>query len=107
MSVSHRMIAAISMSAMLTLVVPPVVSAQFGGIGRRIKRAATNQAGAEIANKVAGGVRCVFNDVRCAENAKSEGKTPVMTDANGKVITDDSGKPITDPGDGCSQSGGA
>ncbi len=97
MSVSHRMIAAISMSAMLTLVVPPVVSAQFGGIGRRIKRAATNQAGAEIANKVAGGVHCVFNDMQCMEKAKAEGQTPVMTDANGEVLTDDKGEPITDP----------
>ena len=43
------------------------------------------------------GVRCEFKDLQCAEKAKAEDKTPVMTDANGKVITDDSGTPITDP----------
>jgi OOP family OmpA-OmpF porin len=89
---------AIATSVMLLLALPVVSSAQFGGIlKRRLERAAAHQVATEIETLMREGVRCVFNDLRCAEQAKSEGKTPVMTDANGNVITDDGGKPITDP----------
>jgi OmpA-OmpF porin, OOP family len=95
--VVRKLITAISMNVMLSLVLPSVVSAQFGGLSRRIKRAIGDQVGSEIETKVRGGVHCVFNDTQCMEAAKAEGQTPVMTDANGEVLTDDKGQPITDP----------
>ena len=96
--VVRSMIKAISMSVALSLALPMVLSAQFGGIlKRRLERSAANQVAYEIETLMRDGVRCVFNDLRCAENAKAQGKTPVMTDANGKVITEENGKPITDP----------
>lgn len=95
---TRRLIAAITMSVMLSLALPMVSSAQFGRIlKRRLERSAANQVAHEIEQLMREGVRCVFNDLRCAENARAEGKTPVMTDASGNVITDDSGRPITDP----------
>ena len=101
----RRIIIAILMSVTLSLVIPSVVSAQFGGLGRRIKRAVGDQVGAEIEGKVRGGVHCVFNDAQCVAAAKAKGEIPVMTDADGKVITDDKGEPITDPDAAAAQMG--
>lgn len=88
---------AIAMSVMLSLALPVVSSAQFGGLGRRIKRAAGDQIGREIEGTVRGAIHCTYNDLDCAAKAKAEGKTPVMTDAEGNVLTDDNGQPISDP----------
>jgi len=93
----RKMMTAILMSVMLSLVLPSIVSAQFGGLSRRIKRAVGDQIGSEIEGKVRGGVHCVFNDSQCVAAAKAKGETPVMTDEKGEVLTDDKGQPITDP----------
>jgi outer membrane protein OmpA-like peptidoglycan-associated protein len=42
-------------------------------------------------------VRCAFHDQACIAQAKADGKTPVMTDADGNLMTDEQGRPMTDP----------
>jgi outer membrane protein OmpA-like peptidoglycan-associated protein len=95
----------ISTSLLVWLLVPYVGWAQFGAIGRRASSAVSNQIGNEIDRLLRDGVRCVFNDVRCVERARAEGKTPVMTDSSGNVMTDDEGRPLTDPAAAAAKAG--
>ena len=88
------------------LLTPSMASAQFGGLGRRIADAASDQVGREIENLVRDGVRCAFRDLACIERAKADGKTPVMTDDDGNLMTDADGKPMTDPNAAAAKAGG-
>jgi outer membrane protein OmpA-like peptidoglycan-associated protein len=100
-------VSAIAMGTMLMLLVPAVAVAQFGGIGRRLGNAVTDEIGDEMERLLREGVRCAFNDQRCIDRARSEGKTPVMTDGSGNVMTDAKGRPITDPKVAAAQAGAA
>lgn len=81
----------------LSIMTPAVAEAQFGGLINRAKRAVEDEVGNSVERLLRDGVRCVVGDNACVARARSEGKTPVMTDANGTVLTDDEGRPITDP----------
>jgi outer membrane protein OmpA-like peptidoglycan-associated protein len=82
---------------MLSIVLPTLAEAQFGGLIDRARRAVADEVGDEIERTLREGVRCVVGDTACVEGARADGKTPVMTDANGAVLTDGNGRPITDP----------
>jgi outer membrane protein OmpA-like peptidoglycan-associated protein len=98
---------AIALGTALTLLVPAVSWAQFGGIGRRLSNAVADEIGDEMERLLRDGVRCAFNDQRCIDRARAEGKTPVMTDGSGRVMTDAKGRPITDPKVAAAQAGAA
>jgi outer membrane protein OmpA-like peptidoglycan-associated protein len=88
----------VPLSTLLSLLlIPAVADAQIGGLINRARRAATDELGRKIEQLVRDGVRCVVGDSECVEQARKRGRTPVMTDANGKILTDDDGVPITDP----------
>lgn len=88
-------------AAMILFSVTPssVAGAQFGGLIDRARGAVVDEVGDEIERTLREGVRCVLGDTACVERARAEGKTPVMTDADGTVLTDSEGRPITDPAD--------
>jgi len=86
-----------TVALMLSVMTPAIAGAQLGGLADRARRAIVDEIGAEIERTLREGVRCVVGDNACVARAKSEGKTPVMTDANGKVLIDEKGRPITDP----------
>ena len=81
----------------LSIAAPPIAEAQFGGLIDRARRAVTDELGDEIERTIREGVRCAVGDTRCVERARAQGKTPIMTDANGEVLKDNDGRPITDP----------
>lgn len=81
----------------ISMATPTVAEAQFGGLIDRAKRAVADELGDEIERTLREGVRCVVGDTACVERARSEGRTPVMTTADGEVLTDGDGRPITDP----------
>jgi outer membrane protein OmpA-like peptidoglycan-associated protein len=97
---STRTLASVLTTAFLfSMLIPSSASAQFGRLFDRAKRAAEDEVGDSIERRIRGGVRCAVGDAVCIERARSEGKTPIMTDADGEVLTDDDGNPITDPAD--------
>jgi outer membrane protein OmpA-like peptidoglycan-associated protein len=87
------------MALLLSILVPSIVEAQFGGIIDRARRAVADEVGDSVEEILRDGVRCIVGDDACVARARSEGKTPVMTGADGEVLTDDNGRPITDPAD--------
>ena len=82
-----------------SLVAPAASEAQFGRLFDRAKRAVEDEVGDSIERRIRNGVRCAVGDAICIERARSEGKTPIMTDADGNILTDEDGNPITDPAD--------
>lgn len=88
-----------SVALIRSVITPAIADAQLGGLIDRARGAVVDEIGAEIERTLREGVRCVVGDNACVARAKSEGKTPVMTDANGEVLTDKEGRPITDPAD--------
>lgn len=97
---SSRAIAACLFAAACAVIAPEPAAAQ---ITDRLRRAARNAVGDEMAQQVdrllRNAVRCVFDDVKCVESARRDGKDVVLTDDDGTVLTDDDGHPITDPAD--------
>ena len=83
----------------LSILVPSIAAAQFGGIGRRITRGVADEIGREAEDRARDAVRCAFDDLECIEKAREDGQTPVMTDADGEVLTDEDGRPYNDPSD--------
>lgn len=79
------------------LVLPVPVTAQLGGLGRAVRRAAESETARQLDRMVRDGVRCVFDDLECIKEAEADGKGVVLTDDNGEVITDKDGNPVTDP----------
>ena len=76
----------------------PAVEAQVGGrILNRIKSAAEDEIGRKAEALVRDGIRCAVGDVKCVEDARKQGKTPVMTDRDGEILKRANGMPITDP----------
>jgi outer membrane protein OmpA-like peptidoglycan-associated protein len=104
---SRFVVSAIALGTALTLLIPAVSFGQFGGIGRRLSNAVADEIGDEMERLLRDGVRCAFNDQRCIDRARAEGKTPVMTDGSGNVMTDAKGRPITDPAAAAAQAGAA
>ena len=51
-------------------------------------------------------VLCAVTDQACIERAQEDGKTVVMTDAEGEVIRDEAGDPVTDPAAAQAQAAG-
>jgi outer membrane protein OmpA-like peptidoglycan-associated protein len=86
-------------------IVPAVADAQVGSLINRARRAAADELGRKIEQLVRDGVRCVVGDAQCVEEAKKNGRTPVMTDADGTILTDDKGVPITDPDEAMQKAG--
>lgn len=72
-----------------------------GQLLRRLRNAAQTAAEQETAaavdRLVRDAVRCVVGDTRCPEEARSQGREVIFTDAGGSIITDEDGIPITDP----------
>jgi outer membrane protein OmpA-like peptidoglycan-associated protein len=97
MMTARLLISTLATALVLSFVVPAIAEAQFGGLVDRARRAVADELGDEIERTLREGVRCVVGDTACVERARSDGKTPVMTDADGKVLTDSDGRPITDP----------
>ena len=93
---SRSRLALISVSVVLSLAAPSVVSAQFG-LKRRIEGALGGGVGGALERMLRGRVKCVFDDLECIEKANKKKKPPVLTDREGNIITDDNGLPITDP----------
>ncbi len=97
------MVTSAKTSGLLTILVlilaPAPAAAQFGRLIDRATRAVTDEVGDNVEALLRDGVRCVMGDDACVAAARAEGKTPVMTDANGEVLTDDDGWPYTNPAD--------
>jgi outer membrane protein OmpA-like peptidoglycan-associated protein len=87
----------LALAVALVMGVAAVAEAQVGSIIRRAGRAVNDEIGREIERLMREGVRCAFNDDACIRDARSSGKTPIMTDSHGNVITDKDGRPMTDP----------
>jgi outer membrane protein OmpA-like peptidoglycan-associated protein len=93
---------------------PPSADAQ---VWKRVKKAAketverkaeekTENAVEATIDGMTNAVLCAVTDRACIERAQSEGKTVVMTDADGEVIRDESGEPVTDPAAAQAQAAG-
>lgn len=85
----HRSLAFLCATTIaLSLGVAPAAEAQLGGLVRRATRSAEDKLANEIDRLMREGVRCVFYDAECIQQAESDGKTPVMTDSSGNLLTD-------------------
>jgi outer membrane protein OmpA-like peptidoglycan-associated protein len=75
----------------------PVVAQGVGGLVKKVKTAAEDEATRQVQRRVRDAVACAFDDPRCIEEAKEAGEPVVLTDREGNVIEDENGNPITDP----------
>lgn len=64
-----------------------------GQILERLKDQAEN----ELEARLAGLVRCAFDDLACIRSAQEDGEEVALTDGDGQVLTDDGGEPVSDP----------
>jgi outer membrane protein OmpA-like peptidoglycan-associated protein len=60
-----------------------------------VERKAEEKTEDAVESAIDGAIECVIGDDRCVEAAQEEGKTVVMTDADGEVIRDEGGTPLT------------
>ena len=83
-------------------------------VWKRVKKAAKETAERKAEEKtedaveaaIDGAIECVIGDEACIIRAQEEGKTVVMTDADGEVIRDEAGAPVTDPAAAQAQAAG-
>lgn len=97
------------------LVVPGAVEAQ---VWKKVKKKAkqtvekkaeekTEDAVEATLDGMENAVACAVTDKACIEDAEENGKTVVVTDADGEVIRDEDGAPVTDPTVATAQANGA
>jgi outer membrane protein OmpA-like peptidoglycan-associated protein len=92
------MTAAFLALASLGIGAQPVAAQGVGGLVKKVKSAAEDEATRQVQRRVRDAVACAFDDPRCIEEAKEAGEPVVLTDREGNVIEDEDGNPITDPG---------
>jgi outer membrane protein OmpA-like peptidoglycan-associated protein len=87
----------LGLAALALALLPTILPAQVGGLGRVVRRAAESETARQVDKLVREGVRCVFDDLECIKRAESDGKGVVLTSDDGEIIRDADGNVVSDP----------